>query len=99
MEFCCNSLIFRVDFKFLGILKKQFPGVPLLGLTATAGSHVVEDVKKILQIPDCLMIRASFNRRNLFYEVSFRLSLSLAVYRKLVDLFHIAECLLLLGSR
>ena len=59
-----------LDYKFLGILKKQFPGVPLLGLTATAGSHVVEDVKKILQLPECLTLRASFNRRNLFYQVS-----------------------------
>lgn len=51
-------------------MKRQFPGVPILGLTATATNAVVADVKKILQITDCVMFKASFNRTNLFYEVS-----------------------------
>ena len=57
------------DYKFLGVLKRQFPDVPILGLTATATDHVVNDVTKILNIPQCLVFRASFNRANLFYEV------------------------------
>ena len=61
---------FRPDYKKLGILRMQFPGVPLLGLTATATEHVVKDVKEILGLGrDCLVFRASFNRTNLVYEV------------------------------
>ena len=65
---------FRPDYKFLGILKCQFPGVPILGLTATATTKVVNDVKKILGLQaECVMFKASFNRPNLFYEVSTKL--------------------------
>ncbi|XP_053385298.1 ATP-dependent DNA helicase Q1-like [Mercenaria mercenaria] len=68
---CCSQWghDFRPDYKFLGIMKRQFPDVPILGLTATATTSVLEDVKKILNIQNCLLFRASFNRPNLFYEV------------------------------
>lgn len=62
---------FRPDYKFLGILKRQFPSVPILGLTATATSSIIEDVKTILNLSDSTVIlKASFNRPNLFYEVN-----------------------------
>jgi len=61
---------FRPDYKILGILKRQFPGIPILGLTATATTRVVDDVKKILGLQEnCVLFKASFNRPNLFYEV------------------------------
>ena len=61
--------MFSADYKFLGVLKRQFPEAPILGLTATATSSVVRDVLKILAIPQCVQFRASFNRHNLHYEV------------------------------
>lgn len=50
---CCSQWghDFRPDFKFLNILKRQFQGVPLIGLTATATADVIDDVKNILGIP------------------------------------------------
>ncbi|KAK3583264.1 hypothetical protein CHS0354_011151 [Potamilus streckersoni] len=68
---CCSQWghDFRPDYKFLGIMKRQFPQVPILCLTATATSKVLEDVKKILNIPNCYVFKASFNRPNLYYEV------------------------------
>ncbi|XP_061178642.1 ATP-dependent DNA helicase Q1-like [Saccostrea echinata] len=68
---CCSQWghDFRPDYKFLGIMKRQFPEVPILGLTATATKNVIEDVKKILNIPSCILFKASFNRPNLFYEI------------------------------
>lgn len=68
---CCSQWghDFRPDYKFLGIMKTQFPDVPILGLTATASSKVITDVKKILNLPHSYIFRASFNRPNLFYEV------------------------------
>ncbi|XP_012944528.2 ATP-dependent DNA helicase Q1 [Aplysia californica] len=68
---CCSQWghDFRPDYKFLGIMKRQFPETPILGLTATATTKVLEDVKTILNIPHALLFRASFNRPNLFYQV------------------------------
>ncbi|KOX77341.1 ATP-dependent DNA helicase Q1 [Melipona quadrifasciata] len=68
---CCSQWghDFRPDYKFLGILKSMFPGVPILGLTATAPAKIIVDVQKMLDIQGCLVLRATFNRPNLYYEV------------------------------
>ncbi|KAK9525390.1 hypothetical protein VZT92_016103 [Zoarces viviparus] len=68
---CCSQWghDFRPDYKLLGILKRQFPNVPLLGLTATATSSVLKDCEKILCVPQPITLSASFNRTNLYYEV------------------------------
>ncbi|XP_034434503.1 ATP-dependent DNA helicase Q1 isoform X2 [Hippoglossus hippoglossus] len=71
---CCSQWghDFRPDYKLLGILKRQFPKVPLIGLTATATSSVLKDCEKILCVPQPVTLTASFNRTNLFYEVRIK---------------------------
>lgn len=64
-----NFFFVHSDYKLLGILKRQFPKVPLLGLTATATSSVVKDCQKMLCVPDTTTLTAPFNRPNLYYEV------------------------------
>ncbi|CAD6215866.1 GSCOCG00000682001-RA-CDS [Cotesia congregata] len=68
---CCSTWghDFRPDYQFLGCLKAMFPGVPILGLTATATTKILDDVQKMLDIQSCLILRAPFNRPNLTYEV------------------------------
>ncbi|XP_018394045.1 PREDICTED: ATP-dependent DNA helicase Q1-like [Cyphomyrmex costatus] len=68
---CCSQWghDFRPDYKFLGVLKSMFPGIPILGLTATAPAKIIVDVQKMLDISGCLVLRAPFNRPNLYYEV------------------------------
>ncbi|XP_076023461.1 ATP-dependent DNA helicase Q1 isoform X2 [Genypterus blacodes] len=71
---CCSQWghDFRPDYKTLGILKRQFPNVPLIGLTATATSSVLKDCEKILCVPQPITLTASFNRTNLYYEVRMK---------------------------
>ena len=57
------------DYKMLGVLKRQFPEVPVLGLTATATASVLEDVKNLLNMHACNILRSSYNRANLLYQV------------------------------
>lgn len=64
------------DYKLLGILKRQFPKVPLIGLTATATSSVLSDCQKILCVQDPVTLTAPFNRPNLYYEVNTVISIS-----------------------
>lgn len=59
----------RPDYKFLGIMKTQYPRTPIIGLTATATSNVLVDVQKILNLEGCLVLRDSFYRPNLRYSV------------------------------
>ena len=69
---CCSQWghDFRPDYKFLGTLKTMFPEIPLVGLTATATTKVLLDVQKMLNIRDSVVLRAPFNRPNLYYHVS-----------------------------
>ncbi|XP_051547289.1 ATP-dependent DNA helicase Q1-like isoform X2 [Myxocyprinus asiaticus] len=71
---CCSQWghDFRPDYKLLGILKRQFPKVPLVGLTATAASNVLKDCQKILFVQEPITLTAPFNRVNLYYEVRFK---------------------------
>ncbi|KAF2278524.1 uncharacterized protein EI97DRAFT_465806 [Westerdykella ornata] len=60
---------FRPDYKALGDVLRQFPGVPIIALTATATQLVQTDVMANLGIRGCRKFAQSFNRPNLSYEV------------------------------
>nr|QNO46171.1 ATP-dependent RNA helicase DbpA [Methanosarcinales archaeon ANME-2c ERB4] len=60
---------FRPGYRQLKVLKEHFPKVPLVALTATATSRVQEDITTQLRLSDPKTYKASFNRKNLFYQV------------------------------
>jgi ATP-dependent DNA helicase Q1 len=60
---------FRPDYRQLHVLRQQFPGVPIVALTATASDRVVTDVCDVLGIGGCRLFRASVHRGNLRYTV------------------------------
>ncbi|KAJ9257353.1 hypothetical protein DTO207G8_2107 [Paecilomyces variotii] len=60
---------FRPDYKELGEVRSQFPGVPVMALTATATENVKVDVMHNLGMRGCEIFLQSFNRPNLTYEV------------------------------
>jgi superfamily II DNA helicase RecQ len=68
---CCSQWghDFRPDYKNLGILKVQFPSVPMIALTATATNKVQIDLIEMLHIPRCVKFVSTINRPNLFYKV------------------------------
>ncbi|KAL4302340.1 hypothetical protein GQ457_10G015510 [Hibiscus cannabinus] len=68
---CCSQWghDFRPDYKNLGILKTQFPNVPVVALTATATMKVQNDLIGMLHIPKCVKFVSTVNRPNLFYMV------------------------------
>lgn len=60
---------FRPDYKLLGDVRKEFVGVPVMALTATATENAKVDVVHNLGIQGCEVLTQSFNRPNLTYEV------------------------------
>ena len=60
---------FRPDYRNLTVLRQNFPGVPIIALTATATEDVREDIIKQLSLEKPKMFISSFNRPNLSYEV------------------------------
>ncbi|XP_021932039.1 ATP-dependent DNA helicase Q1-like isoform X2 [Zootermopsis nevadensis] len=91
---CCSQWghDFRPDYKFLGVLKGMFPDVPVLGLTATATSKITIDVQKMLRIQGCLVLKASFNRPNLYYEVRTKASSQEECLKELEELLKTRYC-------
>ncbi len=77
-----------IDYKYLSIFKRQFPNVSILGLTATATTKVINDVRHILKIPHCILFRAPFNRKNLFYEVLHKSDVGKDAFNDLVHCIH-----------
>ncbi|XP_020582360.1 ATP-dependent DNA helicase Q-like 3 isoform X2 [Phalaenopsis equestris] len=63
---------FRPSYRKLSSLRGHVPGVPIIALTATAVSKVQKDVIKSLQLRNPLILRTSFNRPNIYYEVRFK---------------------------
>jgi bloom syndrome protein len=60
---------FRPDYKMLGEVRRKYPGVPVMALTATATNNVIVDIKHNLDMEGCTIFSQSFNRPNLYYEI------------------------------
>ena len=60
---------FRPEYKNIRPIVNRIGNAPIIALTATATDKVKMDIKKNLEIKDCVEFKSSFNRPNLFYQV------------------------------
>ncbi|WP_264531201.1 ATP-dependent DNA helicase RecQ [Flavobacterium sp. N502540] len=60
---------FRPAYLKISELKKYFPKIPFLALTATATPRVIEDIKTELGLKDPVLFQQSFERKNIAYMV------------------------------
>jgi len=60
---------FRPEYLRLATLKREFPSVPLIALTATADKLVRKDIVDRLEIANAEVFVSSFNRQNIHYSV------------------------------
>jgi len=74
---------FRPEYRQLVTLRRHFPNIPMLALTATATERVRHDIIQQLDLHQPAVHVASFNRPNLYYEVRPKHKHS---YRELVQL-------------
>ncbi|XP_054287329.1 recQ-like DNA helicase Blm [Macrosteles quadrilineatus] len=63
---------FRKDYKRLSQLREQFPGVPMMALTATATLRVRKDILHQLHMTNTKWFVCSFDRPNLAYSVRYK---------------------------
>ena len=60
---------FRPSYLQLGVLKNEFPEVPLIALTATADKQTRNEILDKLKIPKKNLFLSSFDRPNISYEI------------------------------
>ena len=60
---------FRPDYRNLSELRDEFPGAPVMALTATATERVRDDIGEQMNMVDAPRFVTSFNRANLTYRV------------------------------
>nr|XP_023884464.1 ATP-dependent DNA helicase Q-like 3 isoform X2 [Quercus suber] len=76
---------FRPSYRKLSSLRSRLPNVPILALTATAVPKVQQDVMESLCLQNPLVLKSSFNRPNIYYEVRYK-DLLVDAYADLSDL-------------
>lgn len=74
---------FRPEYRQLRLLRKRYPDVPTVALTATATDRVRADIIEQLGLKQPSIHIASFNRQNLYYEVR---SKSKRAYAELLEI-------------
>lgn len=60
---------FRPDYLSLSVIPEIFPDVPVAAFTATATQKIQDDIITRIGLRSPHIVRASFNRANLFYQV------------------------------
>ncbi|WYL97592.1 MAG: DNA helicase RecQ [Gloeotrichia echinulata IR180] len=79
---------FRPEYRQLKSLRKRYPNVPTIALTATATDRVRSDIIQQLGLKQPSIHIASFNRQNLYYEVRAK---SKYAYAELLELIRESE--------
>lgn len=75
---------FRKAYARLGVVKKRFPLLPVVALTATATPKVKEDILASLNIIDAVQVHTSFLRENIRYEVRYADAMKVSVEEDLL---------------
>jgi len=60
---------FRREYAQLGVLRRQFPDVPMVALTATADAQTRADILRVLELQDAPQHISGFDRPNIRYTV------------------------------
>ena len=76
------------QYKDLDCLRRDFPEVPIMALTATANDQVLNDVIDRLGISGCVLFKQTFNRPNLYYDVRPKPKNLLASISSFIKTYH-----------
>jgi len=76
---------FRPEYTKIKIFRETFPQIPIIAVTATATEDVCKDIIKILNLHNPSLIRASFDRPNLYIKVQEIPTISIINKSKIVQ--------------
>ena len=76
---------FRPEYTQIKLFRENFPEIPILAVTATATTTVCSDISKNLLLKNPVLVRASFDRPNLYLKVREIPTVSVKKGKKFVD--------------
>lgn len=77
---------FRPEYSKIKIFKETYETIPILAVTATATEVVCKDIIKLLKLDNPEIIRASFDRPNLYIKIMDPPTMSVIKKKKVVDI-------------
>ena len=83
---------FRNDYLQLGKFRNKFPDVPVLAVTATATFQVVQDIIEYTKLKEPLLVRADFDRPNLFLRFEKSDNIDVNVLDPIVEKYIKDDC-------
>jgi len=86
---------FRPEYKMIKTFRENFPDIPIIAVTATATDMVCRDIAKNLLLNNPTLVRASFDRPNLYISVESVPTESVQRGKKMVDRMVSKESLVL----
>ena len=83
---------FRNDYLQLGKFRNKFPDVPVLAVTETATFQVVQDIIEYTKLKEPLLVRADFDRPNLFLRFEKSDNIDVNVLDPIVEKYIKDDC-------
>ena len=80
---------FRPNYLKLKIFRDELPIIPIMAVTATAKENVVKEIIKSMQLRKPQIIRANFDRPNLYIECKYVPKITIKNKQKLIPYDHI----------
>lgn len=82
---------FRPEYTKIKTFREMFPQIPIIAVTATATDNVCQDITKILGLNNPSLVRASFDRPNLYIKVQEIPTISITEKSKRGNKFKIVQ--------
>jgi len=82
---------FRNDYLKMGKFRDKFPDIPILAVTATATFQVVQDIVEYIKLVNPLLVRADFDRPNLFLRFESCDNINAEILEPLIEKYIISQ--------
>jgi ATP-dependent DNA helicase RecQ len=82
---------FRNDYLKMGLFREKFPKVPILAVTATATFQVVQDIVEYVNLNNPLLVRADFDRPNLFLRFDSCDNINAEILEPFIEKYIVAQ--------
>ena len=90
---------FRNDYMKIKIFRQKFPNIPIMAVTATATTQVIDDIISNLTLNKPIVIKANFDRPNLYLKCVKVKSIDVKIIEPYIDKYKQDKIIIYTSSR